>query len=122
MPTILILDDDNFFLNSASFFLKSEGYEVETSNDGKAGLTMFQTKTFDAVLCSTQLNHKSGFEIVTSIKSIAKNVPIILISPANNILRMSLSDDLVYDAYLQKPINFKSLKEAVQKVLHQEFA
>ena len=122
MARLLILDEDNFFINSVNFFFTNEGYTIETSQDGKLGMELIEKNNFDVIICNTQLRHKSGYEVARAIKQIdsKKNIPIIMVSPANNIVSLSSNDEVLYDAYLQKPINFITLKEKIQELVNRK--
>lgn len=122
MARLLILDEDNFFINSVNFFFANEGYTIETSQDGKVGMELIEKNNFDVIICNTQLRHKSGYEVARAIKQIdaKKNIPIIMVSPANNIVSLNSNDEALYDAYLQKPINFITLKEKIQELANRK--
>lgn len=118
MPTLLIIDEDTFFTNSVGFFFSNEGFTTETCKDGKEALELVQQKNYDVIICNTQLKHKSGYEIANTIKqdNKLKNTPLILVSPANNIVSISANEDNSYDAYFQKPINFNNLKDKIMEL------
>ncbi len=118
MPTLLIIDEDTFFTNSVGFFFSNEGFTTETCKDGKEALELVQKNNYDVIICNTQLKHKSGYEIANAIKHDEKlrNIPLVLVSPANNIVSISSNDEITYDAYFQKPINFNNLKDKINEL------
>jgi CheY-like chemotaxis protein len=118
MPTLLIIDEDTFFTNSVGFFFSNEGFTTETCKDGKEAIELVQQKNYDVIICNTQLKHKSGYEIANAIKqdNKLKNTPLILVSPANNIVSISSNEENSYDAYFQKPINFNNLKDKIKEL------
>ena len=120
MTRLLIIDDDTFFVNLASYFFKNEGYIIDATQDGKIAIDLSNKNKYDLVLCGTQLQHKSGFEVASTIRHYSPETQIILISPANNIVSMNVTDELVYDAYFQKPINFNQLLETMARLLSSE--
>jgi DNA-binding response OmpR family regulator len=111
MKRILIIDQDDFFIEVMSCFLAHEGFQIDSCRDGKSGLYQAFSNDFDVVLCDAQLEDISGFEVANQIKKHATSYPtkVFVTAPSNNIISISLDQELNYDAYVQKPISFNEL-------------
>ncbi len=52
---ILIIDDEPMILESISYNLKCEGYDVITAGDGETGLNLAKTEKVDLILLDLML-------------------------------------------------------------------
>lgn len=66
---ILLIDDspDNELL--VRLFLSKEGHQVESATDGKSGLELFQTMTFDLVLLDMQMPVMDGYKAARAMRN-----------------------------------------------------
>ena len=56
MSKILIIEDNELNLKLMRDILESQGYEIETANDGKQGLAIAYEKDFDLILLDLHLH------------------------------------------------------------------
>lgn len=79
MKRILIIDDDQDLLQLMDGFLTNNGYEVITESNGKDGLKALEPN-IDLVICDLKLPDFNGLDILSSIKKIRPNLPVVLIT------------------------------------------
>ena len=64
MSKIALVDDDRNILTSVSICLESEGFEVETYNDGQQALDAFNRKLPDMAVLDMKMPRMDGMELL----------------------------------------------------------
>ncbi len=77
---ILIIDDEESIRDSMSQVLRKEGYRVRTSVEGKEGLQIFNQENIQVVFLDLKLPGIKGMDILTRIKEISPETPVIIIT------------------------------------------
>ena len=80
MASILIIDDEKSIRNVLRDILQHEGYQVEEAPDGEQGIKLFQSKTFDLVLCDIKMPKMDGMEVLQQMMAVNPEIPVIMIS------------------------------------------
>ena len=80
MSKILVIDDDDFLTGMIIQLLSKAGYEVECATDGKRGLRLLETNSYDLIVTDIVMPEKEGLETILDIRKMRKTVPIIAIS------------------------------------------
>ncbi|MBT6610654.1 MAG: response regulator, partial [Deltaproteobacteria bacterium] len=78
--TILIIDDEEGVLQNLDDYLQDKGYETLTAENGRIGLELFQRKQPDLVLVDLCMPEVDGLEVLSSIKALSADRPMIVIS------------------------------------------
>ncbi len=78
--SILIIDDEAGIRDSLETLLTLEGFSVELATEGRSGLDMLARRTYDLLLLDLALPGESGIDLLPRIKSIAPQLPIIMIT------------------------------------------
>lgn len=119
MKRILVVDDlaDNLFLLQT--LLETEGYRVETADNGRSALAKLQTASPDLVLLDVMMPDMTGFEVTQHIRQHQQfaSVPIVLIT-AHSEAKAEEGLAVGADDFVSKPIDFDDLMQRVQKFLH----
>jgi two-component system, NtrC family, response regulator HydG len=104
MSKLLIIEDDIDMSLLLKRFLTKNNYEVETVASGRAGISAFEAKPADLVLCDYRLGDMEGVEVLKKIKDVDSTVPFIImtgyseIRTAVNVMKLGAFD------YLAKPL------------------
>ncbi|HEX7372163.1 MAG TPA: sigma-54 dependent transcriptional regulator [Thermodesulfobacteriota bacterium] len=61
---ILVIDDSPEILTLFSEYLRAEGYEVDTSVDGSAGIEMIEKKAYDLILTDMKMPSIDGMKVL----------------------------------------------------------
>lgn len=115
--TILVIDDDESLRRVVEYNLRDEGYEVLTASDGTSGLQLFQGNNVDVVLTDIRMPEMDGFELLTRLKTMQPDLPVIVftafgtINAAVDAMKVGALD------YLTKPVPRDQLRAAVRKAL-----
>jgi DNA-binding NtrC family response regulator len=79
-PRILVVDDEEEIRDSLDLLLRSEGFAVDTVEDGEAALGTLAAESYDVVLLDLMLPGRSGIEIQKDIRALDPAIPVIVIT------------------------------------------
>jgi DNA-binding response OmpR family regulator len=113
---ILIIDDEPMIVESVSYNLRQEGYDVISANHGEVGLKLADTEKIDLILLDLMLPGLSGLEICRSIRQ-RSEVPIIILTAKEGEIDRVLGLELGADDYVTKPFSIRELIARVRAVL-----
>jgi len=111
--SILVVEDDNLFLWTLNCFLQKEGYDVFTAGNAESAIDVAQRQSFDIVISDFHLPGLNGRDLIKRIRAVQPATKTVLIS-AYQPEEIGNEDPNLLNAYLNKPIELKSLK----KLLH----
>ncbi len=78
---ILVVDDETGMREGCRKILKAEGFEVETAEDGVAGLELFRTRGgFAAGLVDLKMPRMSGIELIEKIRELDPDIVLLVIT------------------------------------------
>ena len=80
MARILIVDDEESIRETLREILEYEGYEIEEASDGEKAISLIKKFNYDAVLSDIKMPKLDGIEVLERAKSIAPELPFIMIS------------------------------------------
>ncbi len=101
-PTILVVDDDERWLERISKILKSD-YEVTVCDNDREAIDLVGSKTFALVVLDMKLaNGVSGLDVFEQMQRVAKDLPAIMLTgfPARSSMRDSFKKGVM--DYLEK--------------------
>ena len=112
MAKILVIDDDNIFLEQIKKVLTKHGYKVYTANKGDKGILKAKKILPNIIILDIIMPKENGWYIydkLTKIPSLSR-VPIITIGDYAKIQKgIGIVD------FLNKPINWKKLNKLLEK-------
>ena len=113
---VLVVEDEESFIDALSVGLQREGFEVAVARDGGDALALFTNNTFDVVLLDLMLPKVSGLDVCRQIRSLS-DVPIIVVSAKGEEVDMVLLLELGADDYVTKPYRLRELVARIRAVL-----
>src|SRR5512137_755217 len=115
--TILVVDDERLVRWSLQQKLEQWGYHVCVAEDGATALGRVQLDNPDLITLDIKLPDMTGIEVLSELRNRNVQVPVIVITA------FGVVDDAVqslklgaYD-FIEKPINFEKLENAVHNAL-----
>ena len=115
--TLLIVDDDPFILESTSMLLTEFGYTVYISQDARDAMKLIEKIAFDLVLTDIKMPQVTGIELLQSIHSYNRQIPVILMTAFAEL-------DVAVDAvkrgafdFITKPFNPDYLLHSIEKAV-----
>jgi DNA-binding response OmpR family regulator len=116
MKKILVIDDEEDFLEWVKTGLSAEKFEVVTAENGKTGLKLAATQKPDLVIVDLYLPDIEGFDICNQLKSNpdTKHIPVILVTGVfKNIDAIDKGYQNGADDFLIKPFSYEQLRVRV---------
>ncbi len=77
---ILIAEDDELILRTVEHRLKREGWDVFVSTNGKEAIETIRSTELDLVISDIMMPFASGLEILSALKEMKKDIPVIMLS------------------------------------------
>jgi two-component system KDP operon response regulator KdpE len=116
MARILVIDDDPALLKALRLGLRAGGHEVVTAANGEQGLTQTAATSPDVVILDLGLPDIDGLEVCRRIREWSE-VPIIVLSAAENEPRKVAALDVGADDYVTKPFGMAELEARIRATM-----
>lgn len=113
---ILLAEDDKDLNKALTWQLAARGYNVDSCDNGEEALYLGKQKIYDVILLDRMLPDKEGTEVMTALRQLSVNTPIILITALGLLQDKITGLDLGADDYLVKPFDFEELLARIRCV------
>jgi DNA-binding NtrC family response regulator len=100
---ILLIDDDEWILDSLRIFFEAEGCYVLALETAEEGLTAIRDQTFDLLIVDYKLPGLDGLEFLKRIKDSQPNAIKIMITAYRNQKIVSEAKKLKIQGFIEKP-------------------
>jgi len=115
-PTILVVEDEENFVEALTIGLKKEGFRVQVARDGAEALLVFDAVRPDLVLLDLMLPKVSGVDVCRELRSRSK-VPIIMVTAKGAEVDTVVGLEVGADDYVTKPYRLRELVARMRAVL-----
>jgi two-component system alkaline phosphatase synthesis response regulator PhoP len=116
MAKILVIDDEPSIVTLVSAYLKPEGHEVYTANDGPSGLKAARVYKPDLVILDLMLPGMDGLELLTRLRR-ESDVYVILLTARTEETDKIVGLSVGADDYVTKPFSPRELTARVKAAL-----
>lgn len=113
---VLIVEDEEAFVDALTIALTKEGFEVTVARDGAAALESFATAPPDLILLDLMLPRVSGVDVCREIRAVS-NVPIIMLTAKSDEIDTVVGLEVGADDYIAKPYRMRELIARMRAVL-----
>jgi two-component system OmpR family response regulator/two-component system alkaline phosphatase synthesis response regulator PhoP len=96
--------------------LNFDGHVVETANNAKDALAMFEEGKFDLVITDFAMPAMKGDELAAAIKARAPKQPVVMITAYAEMLQSSGNPLKGVDWIISKPFLLENLRDAIARV------
>jgi two-component system, cell cycle response regulator CtrA len=100
---VLLIEDDGAAAQSIELMLKSEHFNVYTTDLGEEGRDLAKLYDYDVILLDLNLPDVSGFEVLHTLRACRVKTPILILSGLAGIEHKVKGFGLGADDYLTKP-------------------
>jgi two-component system response regulator RegX3 len=114
--TVLVVEDEDSFVEALSIGLAREGFTVHAAKDGAQALAMFDNLNPDLVLLDVMLPRMSGIDVCRQIRQ-RSNVPIIMVTAKGAEIDTVVGLEVGADDYVTKPYRLRELVARMRAVL-----
>ncbi len=117
---ILVIEDDEKIGSFIRKGLREAGYSVDLAMDGREGLDLFLTNTYDAAVVDIMLPSMDGLTIIENIRKQGIATPVLILSAKRSV------EDRIHglqqggDDYLVKPFSFGELLARIQALIRRD--
>ena len=114
---ILLVDDNEEFLDSTKDVLEVEGYEVFTAKKGEDAIRMVGEQPFEVILMDIKMSGLSGVETFIEMKKINPSVKVIMVTAysVESLIRQALEEGAY--AVFKKPLNMSVLLKEIDIII-----
>jgi two-component system cell cycle response regulator CtrA len=114
---VLLIEDDSAMARSIELMLRSEGFNVYTTDLGEEGIDLGKLYDYDIVVLDLQLPDMSGFEVLKSLRLAKVQTPVMILS-GNAIVEAKVRAlGFGADDYMTKPFHKDELVARIQAVV-----
>lgn len=114
--TILLVEDEESFVDALTIGLKVEGFNVEVARDGLEALARFDEVHPDLVLLDVMLPRMSGLDVCRQLRK-KSQVPIIMVTAKGAEIDTVVGLEVGADDYITKPYRLRELVARMNAVL-----
>ena len=116
--TLLVIDDNEALRESVANYLEDLEYRVLSTENGRAGLEIVEKEHPDLVLTDLRMPEMDGLEVLERVRTIAPEMPVIVISGTGNMADSIQALKLGAWDYILKPVeDMTIISHAVEKGL-----
>ena len=115
-PTVLVVEDEESFVEALKVGLKREGFRVEVARDGLQALDMFDLVQPDVILLDVMLPKMSGVDVCRQLRK-KTMTPIIMVTAKGAEIDTVVGLEVGADDYVTKPYRLRELVARMRAVM-----
>jgi two-component system response regulator RegX3 len=113
---VLVVEDEESFLDALSVGLRREGFHVDLARDGLEAIAAFDASHPDIVLLDIMLPKLSGIDVCRELRTRSR-VPIIMVTAKGTEIDTVVGLEVGADDYVSKPYRLRELVARMRAVL-----
>ena len=102
---VLLIEDDGATAQSIELMLKSDGFNVYTTDLGEEGVDLGKVYDYDIILLDLNLPDMTGFDVLKSLRVAKVNTPILILTGQGDIETKVRGLGFGADDYMTKPFH-----------------
>jgi two-component system, OmpR family, copper resistance phosphate regulon response regulator CusR len=114
---ILVVEDEQKIADTLKLGLTENGYEAEVAYDGRIGLKLFETQSFDLIVLDINLPGTNGYDLCKKIRKKNTQIPVIMLTALSSLNDKIEGYDAGADDYVIKPFEFRELLMKIRVLL-----
>ena len=115
-PTVLVVEDEESFVEALLVGLKREGFRVEVARDGLQALDMYDIVQPDVILLDVMLPKMSGIDVCRQLRK-KTMPPIIMVTAKGAEIDTVVGLEVGADDYVTKPYRLRELTARMRAVM-----
>jgi DNA-binding NtrC family response regulator len=112
---VLLVDDEEEFVETLAERMRSRGMEVATSNSGGDALELIDKDAYDVVVLDLQMPGMDGIEALERIKRRKPDIQVVLLTGHATVEKGVEAMKHGALEFLEKPIDLSKLQEVIHK-------
>jgi two-component system cell cycle response regulator CtrA len=114
---VLLIEDDRSIAQSIELMLKSENFNLYTTDLGEEGVDLGKLYDYDIILLDLNLPDMSGFEVLRSLRGAKVTTPILILSGVSGTEDKVKGLGLGADDYMTKPFQKTELVARIHAIV-----
>src|ERR1700710_2983205 len=114
---VLLIEDDSATAQSIELMLKSESFNVYTTDLGEEGVDLGKLYDYDIILLDLNLPDMSGYEVLRTLRVSNIETPVLILSGMADIEDKVKGLGFGADDYMTKPFHADELVARIQAVV-----
>ena len=114
---VLLIEDDSATAQSIELMLKSESFNVYTTDLGEEGVDLGKLYDYDIILLDLNLPDMSGYEVLRTLRVAKVQTPILILSGLAELDNKLKGLGFGADDYLTKPFDKRELIARIQAIV-----
>jgi len=112
---ILVIDDSPEIVNLFSEFLRTEGYEVDTAEDGARGISLIERNSYDLIVTDLKMPETDGMEVLKYIREHSPDTLCIILTGYGTVKNAVEAIKMGAYDYLTKPVKMDEILVTFQR-------
>ena len=112
---VLLVDDEEEFVETLAERMRNRGMEVATSNSGGEALKLVETEPYDVVVLDLQMPGMDGIEVLERIKQRQPDIQVVLLTGHASVAKGVEAIKHGALEFLEKPIDLSKLSEVIHR-------
>ncbi len=117
---ILLVEDDKMIGEGLQKALRQSGFSVNWAEDGLTAEETLKAESYDLAILDLGLPHKSGLQILESIRSRNNPMPVLILTARDAVSERVKGLDLGADDYVLKPFALEELEARIRRLLRRQ--
>ena len=114
---VLLIEDDSATAQSIELMLKSESFNVYTTDLGEEGIDLGKVYDYDIILLDLNLPDMSGFEVLRKLRISRVKAPVLILSGLAGVEDKIKGLGFGADDYMTKPFHKNELVARIQAIV-----
>lgn len=118
---VLVIEDEPNIIEAISFILSRDGWTVDTHSNGHDAVDVVRAKSPDLVILDVMLPGKSGYDILTELRSGAEtaDLPVLMLTARGQTKDRDLAEKIGASRFMTKPFSNAEVLEALRELVPQ---
>ena len=114
---LLMIDDEQDFLESAAAALGRRGFDVRVARDGRSALDLVEHESFDAIVLDLKMPGLDGVEVFRRLMTLTPGTPVLMLTGHGSIESAFETSKRGIADYLEKPCDLEDLAAHIKTAI-----
>jgi len=116
---VLLIEDEQNIIEAIRFLLSRDGWRVDTHSNGHDAVDVIRTAQPDLVILDVMLPGKSGFDILTELRSKPDTLklPVLMLTARGQSRDREMAEKAGASRFMTKPFSNAEVLEAVRELV-----
>lgn len=122
--TVLLAEDEPNIVESISFLLKREGFNVVVTNDGRSALETAISQQPDVMVLDLMLPEMDGYEVLRNLRAnpVVKELPVLMLTAKGQKIDRETAIECGANLFMTKPFSNADIIAAVNSLVDEKAA